>query len=265
MLLHDRLFSILLDDSDNQRCSSVGGRQLEGSSIRLPSLPHLRLSRSTVLSAEQRRFIWNSGRKQTDPYEIIGVSRTATPAEVKKAYFREAKKCHPDLNPGDPQAKARFQRLTAAYEAIQNPGKSTDYYETSYGDSQGHQAEEVFDSLWEDVAVVKEAVVMYGKDLQEEIEMIIDAAKEREWNKVWEAAKQHKGIILGVFVPLLVVFRFPVAALLAGRVLFSLVGSVAVPMFYSGHAEVLTKWLWKRIVAEAKAKAAVRNASKRDD
>jgi hypothetical protein len=209
----------------------------------------------------QRRFIWGSSQRQADPYAILGVPRTATPAEVKKAYFREAKKCHPDLNPGDPDAKARFQRLTAAYEAIQNPGKSTDYYETTYG-SQGHQAEDVFESVWDDIAVVKEAIAIYGKDLQEEIEMIIDAAKQREWGKVWEAANQHKGIILGVFVPLLVVFRFPLAALLAGRLLFSLIGSIAVPLFYSGHGEVMTKWLWRRIVAEARAKAAVRRAPK---
>ena len=53
-----------------------------------------------------------------NPYDIIGVSRTASEAEIKKAYRKLAKSCHPDRNAGDPKAKDRFAEVNAAYEIV---------------------------------------------------------------------------------------------------------------------------------------------------
>ncbi len=58
-----------------------------------------------------------------DPYEVLGVSRTAGDAEVKKAYRRLARKFHPDVNPGDASASRRFQEIAAAYEVLKDPKK----------------------------------------------------------------------------------------------------------------------------------------------
>ena len=58
-----------------------------------------------------------------DPYEILGVQKNATPAAVKSAYRRLAKKLHPDANKTDKTAATRFSELNAAYEIIGDEAK----------------------------------------------------------------------------------------------------------------------------------------------
>jgi curved DNA-binding protein len=53
-----------------------------------------------------------------DLYEILGVSRTATPEEIKKVYRRLARQTHPDVNPGNKAAEERFKEATAAFEVL---------------------------------------------------------------------------------------------------------------------------------------------------
>jgi len=56
-----------------------------------------------------------------DPYAALGVTKTATDAEIKKAYRKIARKSHPDLNPDDTNAEARFKAASAAYDLLKDP------------------------------------------------------------------------------------------------------------------------------------------------
>ncbi|MDE2578570.1 MAG: DnaJ domain-containing protein [Hyphomicrobiales bacterium] len=58
-----------------------------------------------------------------DPYQILGVGKSASQADIQKAYRKLAKKLHPDLNPGDKKVEEQFKELSAAYDIVGDPAK----------------------------------------------------------------------------------------------------------------------------------------------
>ncbi|MGL6181067.1 MAG: DnaJ domain-containing protein, partial [Aestuariivirga sp.] len=69
-----------------------------------------------------------------DFYEVLGVGRSADEKELKAAYRKLAKQFHPDANPGDKTAEAKFREVSEAYEILRDPQKKAAY------DRFGHQA-----------------------------------------------------------------------------------------------------------------------------
>lgn len=63
----------------------------------------------------------------TDYYAVLGIARGASPEEIKKAYRKSALKYHPDKNPGDSQAEAKFKEISEAYEVLSDEKKRDIY------------------------------------------------------------------------------------------------------------------------------------------
>ena len=104
---------------------------------RTPDARHLRrLRRSRPVAAVKTRH--------PDYYALLGVEPDATTAQIKKAYRKLARLHHPDTNPGDPQAAARFREITEAYDTLTDPDRREAYDRTRPrprpGQARGQQA-----------------------------------------------------------------------------------------------------------------------------
>ena len=62
-----------------------------------------------------------------DYYEVLGIDKNATDEDIKRAYRKKAKECHPDLHPNDKEAEARFKELNEANEVLSDPDKRARY------------------------------------------------------------------------------------------------------------------------------------------
>ncbi|KAJ3224126.1 hypothetical protein HDU81_008730 [Chytriomyces hyalinus] len=101
---------------------------------------HLPKSHSPAFAAPRAASFHSSAihlsKKQKNPYDLLGVDKTASANEIKKAYYAKAKQYHPDTNK-DPSAKDKFQELQQAYDILSDENKKASF--DQYGHADGNQ------------------------------------------------------------------------------------------------------------------------------
>src|SRR5882672_1631619 len=87
-----------------------------------------------------------------DYYEVLGLEREASEDEIKKAYRKVAFQFHPDRNPGDPTAEAKFKEATEAYEVLRDAQKRARYDQFGHAGMGGGAGPQGFDVSGFDLA-----------------------------------------------------------------------------------------------------------------
>ncbi|KAL7534248.1 hypothetical protein ACHAWF_004767 [Thalassiosira exigua] len=100
--------------------------------------------------------------KDREYYDLLGVSTNASAGDIKKAYYKEARKCHPDKCPGDPEAAAKFQTLGHAYQILSNEQTRANYDKNGKPESNSADA-----NLADEIDPLIFFAVMFGSHLVE--------------------------------------------------------------------------------------------------
>lgn len=120
-----------------------------------------------------------------DPYTLLGISTSATPEEIRKAYLKAALQCHPDRNPNDTEATQKFQAISHAYTTLTDSGEHT---QTDMGFTPHHSSSinlEHYKMMYEHLA--RQAETFYATYHEE-----VSAAKQ-----MWSAFKTKFTSIVG--------------------------------------------------------------------
>lgn len=98
-----------------------------------------------------------------DPYEVLGVPRTADADTIKSAYRQQAMKYHPDRNPGDAAAEERFKQLSEAYALLRDPEARQNYDRYGRSDPRSYQAPDTSSVDWQTIFREAEIPINWGQ------------------------------------------------------------------------------------------------------
>jgi len=175
-----------------------------------------------------------------DHYTVLNISNRATSQEIKKAYFKEAKKWHPDINPGH---ENKFRQLAEAYDVLRDPAQRSAYdaalragtagaqqqqsrqqQQYSYQQQQQQQQRQwtgnpndVFRQVWSELGFAE--IDAYVSQIRSEMQSAGSSAAKGEFGPAWAFAREHKALVLGTVIPITLFFRSPVFAATALRIL----------------------------------------------
>ena len=122
----------------------------------------------------------------TDPYEVLGLSNSASEEDVKKAYKRLAKKYHPDVTGNDPKAAEEMQKVNAAYDAIMN--------KKSYrSDSYSYQGSTSYEEPIELQAAVSYINARRYKEALNALSGVEESRRSSRWYYLSAVAKSYSG------------------------------------------------------------------------
>ena len=139
------------------------------------------------------------------------------------AYLKLAKVHHPDLNPNDPDAKRRFQEVSAAYSAIatendrlKHDASGWDYSDAAGSSSGEYQepdfAEKLFRKMWQEYGF--EA---YVRELKGDLNNASRALAYRDFNIIGDVVSKHRNLLAVTLIPIALLVRFPGAVLALAR------------------------------------------------
>ena len=89
-----------------------------------------------------------------DYYEVLGVKKNASADDIKRAYRRLAMKCHPDKNPGDKEAEAKFKECAEAYEVLSDTEKRQRYDQFGHDGLRGMNMHDYQHMNWQDIGSI---------------------------------------------------------------------------------------------------------------
>jgi hypothetical protein len=194
------------------------------------------------------------------------VTKSATQAEIKREYFRKAKKYHPDLNPNDKNAVRKFQELATAYETLSNPQKRLEYdnmgykqysqqtsrHQQQYGQASPPDANEVFNTVYQDFEIIQSAWYDYLTETKEDFTYACKEADNNNWTPMYDIAKANSVLIVGIVVPVAIVLRMPSAIAVALRFALPIVSAVGMGIIRTGNSGVFAAYLWRKLVEIAR-------------
>ena len=97
-----------------------------------------------------------------DYYEVLGVNKSASADDIKRAYRRKAMKFHPDKNPNDKSAETKFKECAEAYEVLSDPDKRQRYDQFGHDGLRGMGMRDYTHMRWEDIGSVVEDIFGFG-------------------------------------------------------------------------------------------------------